>query len=173
MAEHKVTIDLKYAEMTKEIKKHLSIIGSRAREQKSGQSQYSDIMLSNLEEPILYQYINEAAGNILTMLKQLASNLIEKEDDGTLSFDVTNTRWTKEEDPSPFAEHVARLAKHYAIDFSVAEYLKMYFPEYSEKYAPEAQRVMSAIIELVFYKVPPDTTKVDFLDAPTVSITDN
>ena len=145
-------------------KRHLSIIGKRLYT-KDGKNLFSDITLSSNEDPILNIYIQTAAQNIESALRQLIT-VYTLTTDTSVSMTITNTRHARTSD-SAFGAQCQQMFETYMMLFTVGEYLAMVHPELAEKYYRDATAQMNTILAFVFYKGEPPVTVGPIPPTPT------
>jgi len=160
-----VHIALSFQSVTPDIRQHLAVIGKRQTDSDSN-SLFAAITLSSNELPLLSQYIQQAAQNVVSAIDRFVSAYTET--DSEVAFDVTNTRWNDPNTPS-FVEAFPRSFRKYCIMYTVAEYLSMNFPELAHKYYEAALAALNAIIRLVFFKAPPTPANASIINDTSVT----
>ena len=160
-----VHIALSFQSVTPEIKQHLAVIGKRQTDS-ADKSLFAAITLSSNELPLLSQYLQQAAQNVVSSIDRFVSAYTET--DSEVAFDVTNTRWNDPTTPS-FVEAFPRTFRKYCIMYTISEYLSMNFPELAKKYFDAAAQALQAIIQLVFFKAPPAPADASIINETTVT----
>lgn len=153
--ELQITID--WSHVKDAVKKHLSIIGKRQKNQEG--TAFSGITLSSVEEDIMNQYINAAAE---TFVGELAPLITFYNSGDFLVFKVKNTRWADNTDSVtvPFEGNFMG----YVVAYVANAVLGMNYPELAKKYAEDMQNHLKAAVNLVYVKQPPKVSTAKYED---------
>lgn len=147
--EHTERISISYSNIRSKVLATLSVLGKRTPSK--DQPAFSTIQVSSAEEPLLSQFIKNAAHNVLSRIPKLVHNL--EEDDATVTFDITNTRWDTEQGDS-FASSFSFSVIGFCVAAATSDYLALVLPEQAKSYSANAESIMNDIVSLCYYKQP-------------------
>ena len=135
-------INLDYQAISADVRRSLSIIGKRSVDE-NGNLLFKDITLSSLEEPLLEDYLHQAAiditvetGALITEATQAGVKLIFPENVNTAPLMLTE-----------------RACKAYCVSYTLASWFAVTAPRLVAKYTKDCTRQMAAIQQ----KRPPAT----------------
>ena len=161
---HTETISISYSLIRSKVLTALSVLGKR--NPSKDQPAFTTIQVSTAEEPLLSQYIKNAAHNVLSRIPKLIHNLTE--DDETVKFDITNTRWDTAQQDS-FASSFSFSVIGFCVAAATSDYLALVLPEQAKAYAANAESIMRDIISLCYYKQPSESSS-NYLTAISTSV---
>lgn len=160
-----VNISVSYANIKSKIKSNLAVMGKRFID-KDGNLRFTKVTLSSAEEPLLADFVKNAVHNVTSAIVELVHNYTE--DGETVSFDVTNTRWSHSNNDS-FTQAFQYTVVTYCVMQALADYYAFYFNEQSQYYTVKAQATLNEIKSLCYYKQPSESA-LDMFEAPVTTI---
>ena len=145
--ELQITID--WSHVKNAVKKHLSIMGKRQKNQE-GNTAFAGITLSSAEEYVMKQYINAA---VETFAGEMAQLVTYYDSGDFLTFKINNLRWagTETSVTIPFEGNMIG----YVVAYVANAVLGMNYPDLSKKYESDMTNHLNAAIKLVFIKTEP------------------
>lgn len=150
-----VTIDL--AHIRKDVKKHLSVMGKRQKNNEG--TAFTSITLSSAEEELMNMYIKAAVEVFVGEMEKLIT-YYNYED--FLVFEIRNTRWANDKTSItvPFEGNFIG----YVVAYVGNAVLGMNYPELAKKYAEDMGNHLKAAIKLVYYKQEPKKSRKTLAD---------
>lgn len=148
--ELQVTID--WSHVKDAVKKHLSIIGKRQKNQ-DGSTAFAGVTLSSAEEELIKQYVSAA---VETFVGEMAQLVTYYDNGDFLTFMIENTRWAGSENgiTVPFEGNLMG----YVIAYVAYNVMGMNYPDLAKKYESDMTNHLNAAIKLVFAKTKPTSS---------------
>lgn len=148
-------------DIVSKVKTHLSVIGKRLN-QKAGDKNYQNIVLTDSEKGVLNEYIQGAFAYLAAQFPEYISVFTVG---SGVQLEFVSNRF------NDYQEYAFEQAVNaYVFSYTIGSYLAMVWPELAKKYQQETASYLLAARSLVTAKTPPDLTETDFLSAPTVSV---
>lgn len=153
--ELQITIDWNNVENA--VKKHLSIIGKRQKDNNGGL--FAGVTLSTEEEKVMKHYINAAAE---TFAGEMSPLITYYNSGDFLIFTLTNSRWANGTDGRtvPFEGNFMG----YVVAYVANAILGMNYPELAKKYESDMTNHLNAAIKLIYIKKEPSVSKNTLAD---------
>lgn len=135
------------------VKKHLSIIGKRQKNQ-DGSTAFAGVTLSSAEEELIRQYVSAA---VETFVGEMAQLVTYYDNGDFLTFMIENTRWAGGENgiTVPFEGNLMG----YVIAYVAYNVMGMNYPDLAKKYGNDMTNHLNAAIKLVFAKTKPTSSE--------------
>ena len=135
------------------VNRHLSIIGKRATD-KNGESLFSGITLSSIEDDIFLQYINAAAE---TFVGELSPMVTAYDSGDTLTITISSHRWSNGHSIAFEGNFMG-----FVVSYVANAILGMNYPEYAKKYADDMRNHISAALKLVYTNQAPSVSSAKY-----------
>lgn len=161
-----VNISVTFSGLHPEIQRHLSVIGKRLTTQR-GDNQFSVATLSSAELPIIDQYMQQGAQNVVAAIEDFVTGYTESSTQ--VSFSVVNTRWSATQGAPSFWGTFSKAFNSYLVNYALAEYLDMTLHDRAEKYYASAAGFLQTIVRLVVFKAPPAVSDVSPIASASVA----
>lgn len=149
-----LTIQIAPNTIKTQVKKHLSIIGRRVKDN-TGKSLYSSIQLTANEDNIVENYMDGAIDFIVGQLADVVTITLIN---GSYSVTFSNSRWTGGVNKADFTPSFNDAFTRFVVAYTVSQVLSMYAPEYAKKYDADVTNCLVSLKQLVFTKQPPGNT---------------
>lgn len=150
------------ADIVTKVRNHLSVIGKRLN-QKQGDKNYQNIVLTDSETAVLNEYIQGAFACLAAQFPEYISVFTVG---SGVQLEFVSSRF------NDYQEYAFEQAvSSYVFSYTIASYLDMVWPELAKKYRQETASYLLAAGSLVTAKTPPEMESSDFLSAPKVTVT--
>lgn len=152
MAEFTLSVSVSASEIIEKVRRNLAVIGKRAKNEK-GSNIFSSVTVSGVEELLFGDLLTFGGESIVAELTDVASVYFSSED-GSLTFDVTSTRWSDTVEKKDLSPALDGAIRGYLYNFAVARYLDGSGMKFGITYDEHCQMLMSKIKTLAFLKRP-------------------
>lgn len=150
MATATINLSISYPNMETKTLRLLAVLGKRFFD-KEGNSAFSQVQIGSAEQPLISDFVHKALHDVVAKIAPLVSNYSEDED--TVNFAVTNSRWGDGETVG-LNNTFAFTVIDYCVSTAIADYLALYFPSQSSFYKNRAAEILNNIISICYYKQP-------------------
>ena len=146
-------ITLTYTDLAATVKRSLSIIGKCSIDD-NGNRLFKDVTLGTLEEPILADFFKDAA----IQLKTKTQHFVSATDGTTVTLTFPDNRTTAN------GTTLKDAFEAYCVAYALYSWFLIVAPRIAPKYLDDANRHLSEVVRLSYYKAPPATSAADYTD---------